>query len=163
GESVGLVPDFEYEDDTDDAEVRALSWTVYSLPSAPPVGHFELGEEEYRLRDAVRSAADALGRLRAEPGSDIEDPREMVEQLLVAGQLHRVPDHAPTRAVRVLETAAHIDAIITVSAGLAPIGLQSASEMQIASEAMRPLTDIVRSARLAAVTAILHSAWERWE
>ena len=44
---------------------------------------------------------------------------------------------------------------------LAPIGLQSASEMQIATEAMRPLTDIVRSARLAAVTAILHSAWER--
>lgn len=161
GEAVGLVPDFEYEDDTDDAEVKALSWTVYSLPTAPVVGHFDLGEEEYRLRDAVRSAADALGRLRAEPGSDIEDPREMVEQLLEAGHLHRLPDHAPTRAVRVLETAAHIDAIITVSAGLAPIGLQSASEMQIASEAMRPLADVVRSARLAAVTAILHSAWER--
>ena len=83
-------------------------------------------------------------------------------QILEAGHLHKLPDHAPARAVRVLETAAHIDAIVTVSAGLAPIGLQSASEMQIASEAMRPLSDIVRSARLAAVTAILHSAWETY-
>ena len=85
---------------------------MYSLPSAPTVGYFDLGEEEFRLRDAVRSAADALSRLRAEPGSDIDDPREMVRQLLVETQLHRLPDHAPTRAVRVLETAAHIDAII---------------------------------------------------
>ena len=31
--------------------------------------------------------------------------------------------------------------------------------MQIASDALRPLTSVVRSARLAAVSAILHSAW----
>jgi len=160
GEAVGIVPDFEYEDDTDDAEVKALSWTVYSLPTVPVLGHFDLGDEEFRLREVVRSAADALGRLRAEPGSDIDDPRELVRQLLEADQLHRVPDHAPDRAVRVLQTAAHVDAIVTVSAGLAPIGLQSASEMQLATDAMRPLTDVVRSARLAAVEAILHSAWE---
>jgi len=160
GEAVGVVPDFEYEDDTDDAEVMALSWTVYSLPSAPVTGHFDLGAEELRLREVVRSAAEALGRLRAEPGSDVEDPREMVRQLMQADQVHRLPDHAPSRAARVLQTAAHVDAIITVSAGLAPIGLQSASEMQIATDAMRPLADVVRSARLAAVDAILHSAWE---
>lgn len=159
GEAVGIVPEFEYEDDTDEAEVRALSWTVYSLPAAPVTGHFDLGDEEYRLREVVRSAADALGRLRAEPGSDVDDPRELVRRLLEADQLHRVPDHAPERAVRVLQTAAHVDAIITVSAGLAPIGLQSASEMQMATDAMRPLADVVRSARLAAVDAIVHSAW----
>ena len=72
---------------------------------------------------------------------------------------HRAPDHAPSRAVRVLENAAHIDAIITVSSGLMPIGLQSSSEAQIANEALRPLSAVVRSARLAAVSAILHSAW----
>ena len=160
GEAVGVVPEFEYSDDTDDAEVTALSWTVYSLPSVPVVGHFDLGDEELRLREAVRSAADALGRLRAEPGADVEDPRETVRQLLAADDVHRLPDHAPTRAVRVLQTAAHVDAIITVSAGLAPIGLQSASEIQLATDAMRPLADVVRSARLAAVDAILHSAWE---
>ena len=58
-----------------------------------------------------------------------------------------------------LENAAHVDAIITVSSGLMPIGTQSASEAQIANDALRPLAAVVRSARIAAVTAILHSAW----
>jgi hypothetical protein len=70
----------------------------------------------------------------------------------------------------VLENAAHIDAIIAVSAGLsrssdfpdrliAGMGTQSSSQARIATDALRPLTTVVRSARMAAVTAILHSAW----
>ncbi|MGB8407360.1 MAG: hypothetical protein WCE30_25190 [Mycobacterium sp.] len=170
GHVVGMVPDFEYDDspaslegpdfDDDVLEVSALSWTVYSLPGAVVSAHYDLGHEEYQLKSAVRSAAEALGRLRA-MGSDIEDPRSMVEDLLESILLHQLPDHAPQRAVRVLQNAAHVDAIITVSAGLAPIGLQSSSEIQIASDALRPLADVVRSARLAAVDTILHSAWER--
>ena len=62
--------------------------------------------------------------------------------------------------MRVLENAAHIDAIITVSSGLIPIGLQTSSEVQIASDALRPLSAVVRSTRMAAVSAILHSAWQ---
>ncbi|WP_183467885.1 hypothetical protein [Mycolicibacterium iranicum] len=170
--AIGLVPDFEYEDsfsdtpDPDDefeyeAELSGLSWTVYSFSSAPPAGHFDLGEAEYELRDAVRSAADALGALRAgAPAGDITDPRRLVEQVLDSTRAHRIPDHAPTRAIRVLENAAHVDAIITVSSGLIPIGLQSSSEFQLASDALRPLSSVVRSARLAAVDAILHSAWK---
>lgn len=165
--AVGLVPDFVYADDDDyDAdygpEPSALSWTVYSLP-APPVGeHIDLGQAEYDLRAAVRSAADAMGTLRAEVGGpDVADPRSMVEQVLEAGRLHRAPDYAPERALRVLENAAHVDAIITVSAGLMPIGLQSSSEVQMASDALRPLASVVRSARLAAVGEILRAAWRR--
>jgi len=74
---------------------------------------------------------------------------------------HRLPDNVPNRAVRVLENAAHVDAIITVSSGLMPIGLQSSSEVQIASDALRPLVAVVREARMAALSAILHAAWER--
>ena len=58
----------------------ALSWTVYSVPGATPTEHLDLGEAEYALRSAVRSAADALGALHAEAaGADIEDPRGLVE------------------------------------------------------------------------------------
>jgi hypothetical protein len=169
GGPVGLVPDFEY-DDTDDnfdddfddvPELSRLAWTVYSLPTPPVAVYIDLGEAEYELRSAVRSAADALTALRAGgTGVDIDDPRGMVEQVLDSGRRHRAPDHAPTRALRVLENAAHVDAIITVSAGLMPISTQSSSEVQIASNALRPLGQVVRSARLAAVSAILHSAWE---
>lgn len=161
--AVGLVPDFEYdelEDESDfEPEPTALSWTVYSLPSAPTPEYLDLGEAEYALRSAVQSAADALGAIRA-AGTDVADPRGLVEQVLEGGRGHQVPDHAPSRAVRVLENAAHIDAIITVSSGLIPIGLQTSSEVQIASEALRPLSGVVRSARMAAVSAILHSAWQ---
>ena len=169
--AIGLVPDFEYQDSFPDsvdpeddfefeAELSGLSWTVYSFSSALPAGHFDLGQAEYELRDAVRSAADALGALRAGASSgEIDDPRSLVEQVLDSTRLHRIPDHAPTRAVRVLENAAHVDAIVTVSSGLIPIGLQSSSEVQLASDVLRPLSTVVRSARLAAVDAILHSAW----
>jgi len=184
--AVGLVPESSYTDveesaegEQDIPELCALSWMVYSLPGAPAFEHHELGDAEYALRSAVRSAADALGAIGLESAtSDIADPRGLVEQLLESTRQHRVPDHAPTRALRVLENAAHVDAIIAVSAGLSrlpdssadrlaarlvagqePMGMQSSSEARIASDALRPLHAVVRSARLAAVNAILHSAW----
>ncbi len=177
--AVGLVPEFSYDDfeDSDFSESCALSWTVYSLPGAPAFDHYELGDAEYSLRSAVRSAADALGEIGVASAADIDDPRALIEQLLESARQHRIPDHAPTRALRVLENAAHVDAIIAVSAGLSrpadspdrfaaplvaglePVGTQSSSEARIASDALRPLTAVVRSARMAAVTAILHSAW----
>jgi hypothetical protein len=176
--AVGLVPEFSYDDldETDDdvgpPELCGLSWTVYSLPGAPVLHHYELGDAEYTLRSAVRSAADALGAIGlGAAASDIDDPRGLVEQLLESARQHRIPEHAPSRALRVLENAAHVDAIIAVSAGLsrlsdsptdrivAGIGAQSSSQAQIATDALRPLTTVVRSARMAAVNAILHSAW----
>ncbi|WP_167102400.1 hypothetical protein [Mycobacterium sp. DL592] len=167
GEAVGLVPDFEYDDADDELpdgdrfpELCALSWTVYSLPAGPTPDHLDLGEAEYALRSAVRSAAEALGALELGSAGGVDDPRGLVEQVLETSQHHRAPDHAPTRALRVLENAARVDAIITVSSGLMPIGIQSASEAQIANEALRPLAAVVRSARIAAVTAILESAWQ---
>jgi hypothetical protein len=177
GTAVGLVPEFSYSDlddagtatdgpggDPNPPELCALSWMVYSLPGAPAFEHHELGDAEYTLRSAVRSAADALGTLGlGSATSDVADPRGLVEQLLESSRQHRVPDHAPSRALRVLENAAHVDAIIAVSAGLSrlpgPAGPQSSSEALTANNALRPLTAVVRSARMAAVSAILNSAW----
>jgi hypothetical protein len=162
--AIGLVPTFEYDELDEESEYEpdpcALSWTAYSVPDVIPAEPLDLGEAEYSLRSAVRSAADALGALRAgAAGADVEDPRGLVEQVLDSARGHRVPDHAPTRALRVLENAGHVDAIITVSSGLLPIGLHSSAEVQIASDALRPLAGVVRSARMAAISAILYSAW----
>lgn len=182
----GLVPEFSYTDTEEAAddewavpELGALSWMVYSLPGAPVFDHHELGDAEYALRSAVRSAADALGAMGlGSTASDIANPRGLVERLLESARQHRVPDHAPSRALQVLENAAHVDAIIAVSAGLSrmpdsatdrfaqrmvagPVHIeaQSSSEVRIACDALRPLTAVVRSARMAAVSAILQSAW----
>lgn len=160
GEAIGLVPEFECRDDQDEnpaPEITVLSWSVYSLPDTPAPDHLDLGDAEHALRSTVRSAAEALGNLQTAPGC--ENPRVLVEELLQAGGLHRVPDHAPDRALRVLATAAHVDAIITVSSGPTPIAMQNTSEERIADAAMRPLATVVRAARTAAVSAILQSAW----
>ena len=58
------------------------------------LGRLDLGEAEYALRSAVRSAADALGAIRA-AGTDVADPRGLVEQVLESTRGHRIPDHAP--------------------------------------------------------------------
>ncbi len=164
GTGVGLVPTFEFDgadpDDPDDGPASphtALLWSVYSLPEFIVVDHIDLGEAEYTLRSAVRSAAQALDGLSLNAGG--EDPRVLVEEILQADTHRRIPEHAPPRAVRVLSTAAHVDAIITVSSGAAPITPQSVSEARIADAALRPLASVVRAARAAAINAILNSAW----
>jgi len=162
--AIGLVPEFTYGDadaGDDSAELCALAWMVYSLPGTSAPEHYELSDAEYALRSAVRSAADALGSIGlGSAASDVADPRGLVEQMLESSRQHRIPEHAPSRALRVLENASHVDAIIAVSVGFSrlPTG-NSSSETQIASDALRPLAAVVRSARIAAISAILRSAW----
>jgi hypothetical protein len=166
GDAVGLVPVFEstsedLEGDTGDAADvdYLLSWSVYSVADRPVADAPDLGEAEYALRCAVRTAAEALSGLELAGGGG-GDPRTLVGEVLAANDHHRLPDHTPPRATRVLSTAAHVDAIITVSAGLTPIGMQTASEARTADGALRPLASVVRAARAAAISAILQSAWQ---
>ena len=155
GPALGLLPEF------DEPEAHTVSWTVYALPSAPAIEHPELGEAEYALRSTVRSAADALGAIRARYGETDADPRTLVQQALDSAQRHRAPADAPVRALRVLEQAAHVDAIISVSSELMPIATATSSDAQRAGDALRPLSEVVRQARIAAVSAMLHAAWRR--
>ena len=132
GSAIGLVPEFDY-DEPESGELSApdqlpqlcaLSWTVYSLPGVPVAEHLDLGEAEYALRSAVRSAADTLTAIRATGGIDVADPRGMVEQLLECARAAPSARRCAFRALRVLENAAHVDAIISVSAGLMPMALR---------------------------------------
>lgn len=156
---VGLVPEFA-PDDSETADPGGLRWTAYALPTAPVIDQHDLGNAEYALRSAVRSAVDRLNGVGAAgAGAGVDNPRLLVQQLVESSRQHRVPNHAPSRAVRVLESAAQVDAIITVSSEMATVALQSASATQRATDAVRPLAAVVRSARTAAVDAILRSAW----
>ena len=160
GDAVGMVPVFESRDDASGYDCgELLSWSVYSVADLPVADVLELGEAEYALRNAVRSAADALGALEL-PGGDCTNPRALVEEVLQANGHHRMPDHTPQRATRVLATAAHVDAIIAVGTGLSPIGTTSAAQARIADDAVRPLASVVRAARAAALSEILRSAWQ---
>lgn len=157
---IGLVPVYLEDADSPDGSAAELCWTAFQLTSLPVTEQHDLGDAEYALRSAVRTAAEALGSTGSRWADyGVEDPRLRVEQMMEAVLLHRIPDHAPTRAVRVLESAAHVEAIITVSADLLTASAQCSAAVQRSVDAVRPLATVVRSARSAAVTAILHSAW----
>lgn len=163
GSPIGVVPTFVETTEADfgaDDTATELSWMLHAVPAAPSAGHHDLGEAEFALRSAVRTAADALSLTGTRSaGHLVDDPRQLVEDLVEATRLHRIPDHAPARATRVLDTAARVDAIITVSSEVVTAAAQTSAEIQRATEAVRPLAAVVRSARSAAVTAILQSAW----
>ncbi|MBS9532280.1 hypothetical protein KIH27_01600 [Mycobacterium sp. M1] len=152
GTAVGLIPEF-----IDDDPQPTMTWTVHALPALPVIEQHDLGAAEYALRSAVRSAAETMGAvtsLYSGPG----DPRDLVEDLLDATRHHRIPDRAPARAVRVLENAALVDAIVTVGAEAVATGAQSSSQAQRVGEVLAPLAAVVRTARAAAVDAILAAA-----
>lgn len=163
--TVGLVPsDDEAGDDNGEAEadrdVTVLRWTAYVLPGALPGTDPapELGAAEYELRSAVRTAAEALAALDlgAMAGTD---PRAAVARAVDELRGHRIPEHAPDRAVRVLDQAAHVDAILAVAAGPVPLTAVSGSQARLSDATLQPLAAVVRTARLAALAAILRSAW----
>jgi hypothetical protein len=156
GRAVGLVP--ALESDGPAGAFTALAWSAHTLQNPPRADPVDLGDAEYALRRAVRSAAETLRGLEpAAAGED--DPRSLVAAMLAETSHHRIPDHAPARAVRALATAAQVDAIVSVSAGAGPAGLPTALQARIADEAIRPLSSVVRTARAAALDAILRSAW----
>ncbi|MGH3726932.1 MAG: hypothetical protein ACRDUS_22735 [Mycobacterium sp.] len=153
--AIGLVPAVEYDEDRD--ETARLSWTVYSLPARVSVRPGpDLGEAEYQLRQAVRTATATLNRLDRTVGATELDPRALVEEVLSTLRGHRLPDYAPDRAVRVLDSANQVEAIATAAAEImeAPGALDDGA----VADVLRPLVILVREARMAAAAAIIESA-----
>ncbi|CCH30429.1 hypothetical protein BN6_31240 [Saccharothrix espanaensis DSM 44229] len=138
---VGLVPKLVAD--------GVLRWTVFDLPTVTAVEHVPIGEAEHGLGSAMREAATALVTLdvaRHRPNVRAEIAELSAEHSKLAW-----PAGMPPRALRVLQRAAEVAAILTVAASDAPGGAMSASAQAGRDQALRPLSEAVRRARLAAV------------
>ncbi|MCP2288140.1 hypothetical protein APR08_001043 [Nocardia amikacinitolerans] len=146
-EGTGLIPRWS-DDDT-------LQWTLYSTPIPPAPGPgMSLGEAEYAMREAVRDAADALMQLHTTAvGAGDSDPRELIEAELADYARHDYPNSIPLRAKRILDTADHVAAILTVAQREPASAPTSASAIGAQETLLRPLWDAIRAARLVAVHA----------
>lgn len=144
-EGTGLIP--YHEDDS------TLQWTIYAAPMPPAAGpDMSLGEAEYAMREAVRDAADALMRLHTTGlGGGDADPRELIEAELADYSRHTYPDYVPLRAKRILDTADHVAAILTVAQREPASAPTSANAATTHESLLRPLWDALRAARLVAV------------
>jgi len=139
---VGLVPSC-----VADGVVR---WTVYPVPDPGPVPEYvALNQAERDLRDQVRTSASVLtdlGVARHRPGV-----REEIAASLRARPQALWPSGMPPQALRVLQQADEVDAILAAAAGDDPGGALSASAADARREALRPIETAVRVARRAAV------------
>ncbi|GAA3462950.1 hypothetical protein ACFFSW_03035 [Saccharothrix longispora] len=138
---VGLVPALVAD--------GVLRWTVFDLPSSSPGEHVPLGEAEHGLASAMREAATALVTL--DVARHRPNVRAEIAALSAEQQKLSWPDGMPPRALRVLQRAAEVAAILEVAASDAPGGAVSATATRARDEALRPLSEAVRRARLAAV------------
>jgi hypothetical protein len=145
---IGLVPVTEGPD--------VLRWSVYSVPTVTgPAEYVGLGEAEYAMREAVRDAAAALLTLQTVPtGTPGDDARAAITDALSDLAHHRYPDSLAPRALRVLDSADQVAAILTVAEHDSTNQPPSISAAQTRESLLRPLWAAVRSARTAAVASV---------
>ncbi|WP_433501908.1 hypothetical protein ACQP04_18970 [Pseudonocardia halophobica] len=127
-----------------------LRWTVHTVPApVPPAEHVPLAEAEHELRSQVRQSTSLLTELgvaRHRPGV-----REEIAAALRARPATHWPAGMPGRALRVLQQADEVEAILAAASADEPGGALSASAATARREALRPLDTAVRIARRAAV------------
>ena len=127
-----------------------LRWTVYAVPDPGPTPEFlALAQAERDLRDQVRQSASvltSLGVARHRPGV-----REEIAAALRARPRSLWPAGMPGQALRVLQHADEVEAILAAASGDEPGGALSASAATARRDALRPIETAVRVARRAAV------------
>ncbi|MGQ0573256.1 MAG: hypothetical protein ACT4RN_03510 [Pseudonocardia sp.] len=127
-----------------------LRWTVYPVTDpGTPQEFVALGHAEADLRDQVRRSASvltSLGVARHRPGV-----REEIAAALRARPRSMWPAGMPGQALRVLQHADEVEAILAAASGDDPGGALSVSAASARREALRPVDAAVRVARRAAV------------
>jgi hypothetical protein len=126
-----------------------IRWTVFDLPASAPGEHTPLSEADHNLSTAMREAAGTLASL--DLTSNRPGVRHEIKERVAQSARARWPVGMPQKALRVLQRAAEVSAILEVAAEDDPGGALSSSAALRRSEALRPLGDAVRLARCAAV------------
>ncbi|MGH4025808.1 MAG: hypothetical protein ACRDRV_14625 [Pseudonocardiaceae bacterium] len=126
-----------------------LRWTVFAPGQLPPAPEPGLPDAEHGLRGAVRQAATTLVDLdvaRHRPGVRAEIAENLERRIRPPW-----PQGTPGRALRVLQQADEVEAILGAADTDEPGGALSAAAAAARSAALRPLSTAVREARRSAV------------
>jgi len=142
---LGLVPERVGRPDT-----GILRWTVFEVSQVPPAANVPLGEAEHELTGAMRVAAGMLIELGV--AKQRTGVREELQARIAERTAAQWPAGMPQRALRVLQRAAEVSAILELAMEDEPGGALSASSALKRAEALRPLFHAVRTARCAAVS-----------
>ncbi|MFJ8439290.1 hypothetical protein [Kitasatospora griseola] len=151
GVPYGLVPEVEVYGPEGDQGVRVL-WQCLPVNDALPADVPSLFEAERELADGLRQATVLLSRLDV-AGAGPETLRAL-EGFRRRGHRELLAPGYPPRAVRVLESARQVSALLGIAAGGHGAAV-SASEMASRREILAPLDRTARRAQVAAYNAIV--------
>ncbi|MDT0265216.1 hypothetical protein RM844_02810 [Streptomyces sp. DSM 44915] len=152
GPALGLVPEVETRGPVGD-ELTEVVWRVMAVRPAPPADVPSLGEAERELAEAMRDATTALSVLDVAGSGPVADAAlaayrarmERGRQLLAPGY--------PPRALRVLELAGRVAALVEIAGRDGAGAAVSAGEMARRDALLRPVERAARRARVAAYNA----------
>src|SRR5690606_38801783 len=137
GAALGLVPEVAEAGPEGDVHVEVV-WHCLAVREAPPADVPSLGEAERELAEALREATEVLTRLDvAGSGPVAEAAVDAYRARAERGGEVLAPGYPP-RAVRVLELAQRVGALVELAGTGGHGGAVSASEMAARGTALRP-------------------------
>lgn len=159
GATLGLVPEVYEAGPAGDVHVEVV-WRCLPVRDAPPADVPSLGEAERELAEALRDATEALARLDvAGAGPAAQAALEAYRARAARGREVLAPGYPP-RAVRVLELAQRVAALVEI-AGDGHGAAVSASQIAARAELLRPVERTARRAQVAAYNAYVEEAERR--
>ncbi|WP_457031256.1 hypothetical protein [Kitasatospora sp. P5_F3] len=151
GLPIGFVPEVEVYGPEGDQGVRVL-WHCSTVNEGPPADVPSLHEAERELAEGLRETTLLLSRLDV-AGAGPEAVRALTEWRR-RGHTELLAPGYPPRAVRVLESARQITALLSIALGGHGAAV-SASEMAARREILAPLGRTARRATAAAYNALV--------
>ncbi|QID35629.1 hypothetical protein G3260_001620 [Streptomyces albus] len=172
GTALGLVP-VVHEAGPEGAEPEDVHtevlWECLPAREAPPADVPSLAEAERELAEALREATEVLTRLDVAGSGPVADAAlEAYRARMEAGRQLLAPGYPP-RAVRVLELAQRVGALVSIAYGGGAGdgrehgGAVSASEIAARAAALRPVERTARRAQVAAYNAYAEELERRRE
>ncbi|MEU1312059.1 hypothetical protein ABZ419_24615 [Streptomyces cinnamoneus] len=166
GAALGLVPEVHEAGPEGDVHVEVV-WHCLPVREAAPADVPSLSEAERELAEALRDATEVLTRLDvAGSGPVAQAALEAYRARAERGREVLAPGYPP-RAVRVLELAQRVGALISIAyepgdrEGREHGGAVSASEIAARAAALRPVERTARRAQVAAYNAMLEERSRR--
>lgn len=166
GVALGLVPEVHEAGPEGDVHVEVV-WQCMTVREAPPADVPSLGEAERELAEALREATELLAKLDVAGSGPVADAALAAYRARAeAGRQLLAPGYPP-RAVRVLELAQKVGALIDIARG--PAGgdgrehgaAVSSSQIAARMEALRPVERTARRAQVAAYDSFVEERERR--
>ncbi|MER7194253.1 hypothetical protein [Streptomyces flaveolus] len=154
GAALGLVPEVYEAGPSGDVHVEVV-WHCLPVREAPPADVPSLGEAERELAEALRDATEVLTRLDVAGSGPVAEAAVAAYRARAERGREVLAPGYPPRAVRVLELAQRVGALVALAHDNGHGGAVSASEMAARGEALRPVERTARRAQVAAYNSVV--------